>query len=129
MYSIQTSKSSTDDEFTVQTLKHAGNEMGMLSNSILHFSVIQKTPVMDLKLYHGTKTRDPLKKTDLRSLGMQLTQTQTDACNAPAHPLIHKLHSLHFTLRKRTIYCISVCRSYFSLTYRTHIKLPFSPEK
>lgn len=73
MYSIQTSKSSTDDEFTVQTLKHAGNEMGMLSNSILHFSVIQKTPVMDLKLYHGTKTRDPLKKTDLRSLGMQLT--------------------------------------------------------
>jgi len=50
MYSIQTSKSSTDDEFTVQTLKHAGNEMGMLSNSILHFSMIQKTPVMDLKL-------------------------------------------------------------------------------
>lgn len=71
MYSIQTSKSSTDDEFTVQTLKHAGNETGMLSNSIPHFSVIQKTPVMDLKLYRGTKTRDPLKKTDLRSLGMQ----------------------------------------------------------
>lgn len=37
VYSIQTSKSSTHDEFTVQTLKHAGNEYG---NAIKHYSVI-----------------------------------------------------------------------------------------
>lgn len=35
MYSIFTSKSGMDDEFSVQTFEHAGNEMGMLLHSIL----------------------------------------------------------------------------------------------
>lgn len=34
MYSIFTSKSGMDDEFSIQTFEHAGNEMGMLLHSI-----------------------------------------------------------------------------------------------
>lgn len=76
--------------------------------------LIKKTPVKDLKLYRGTKMRDPLKKTDLRSLGMQLTADadgRMQCTRSPAH-----------SQTLFTAFHISVCRSYFSLTYSTHIK-------
>lgn len=92
--------------------------------------LIKKTPVKDLKLYRGTKMRDPLKKTDLRSLGMQLTADadgRMQCTRSPAHS-----QTLFTAFHMKETYICTAFQSvviFLSHLQYTHKKIAFSPEK